>query len=104
MNGGSLGDILQKVRLSWNLSERQHHTSQTPAMWYAHLSCTLLTPSRGTQSLQVVSEDLHWVQVRIIPEDALSAITAQALQGLSYLHRYKHTVSASLLPYTLDSE
>ena len=31
-----------------------------------------------------------------IPEDVLSAITAQVLQGLSYLHRHKHTVSASL--------
>jgi hypothetical protein len=33
------------------------------------------------------------LQVSKIPEDTLSAITAQALQGLSYLHRYKHTVS-----------
>lgn len=33
------------------------------------------------------------LQVSRIPEDTLSAITAQTLQGLSYLHRYKHTVS-----------
>ena len=33
------------------------------------------------------------MQVSKIQEDALSAITAQVLQGLSYLHRYKHTVS-----------
>lgn len=36
------------------------------------------------------------LQVSRIPEDTLSAITAQALQGLSYLHRYKHTVSTCL--------
>ena len=36
------------------------------------------------------------LQVSRIPEDALSAITAQVLQGLSYLHRYKHTVRCSI--------
>jgi hypothetical protein len=38
-----------------------------------------------------------FVQRGRIPEDVLSAITAQVLQGLSYLHRYKHTVRAAAI-------
>jgi hypothetical protein len=34
------------------------------------------------------------VQKGKIAEDALSVATAQVLQGLSYLHRYKHMVNA----------
>ena len=33
------------------------------------------------------------VQKGKIAEDALSVATAQVLQGLSYLHRYKHMVT-----------
>lgn len=43
--------------------------------------------------LRLYSSQSFALQVSKIPEDALSAITAQVLQGLSYLHRYKHTVS-----------
>lgn len=31
-----------------------------------------------------------------IPEGVLAGITEQVLAGLSYLHRHKHTVSASI--------
>ena len=85
MNGGSLGDILQKVRTG----SVMHTQSAGGAGCLAGVGLGAVAGSAAPELIDPGAQEGR------IPEDVLSAITAQVLQGLSYLHRHKHTVSAA---------